>query len=86
MTSEERKEEINHLIFLHRGLDLVASWLILRDVISQNNKLSRDCLVKEITKKKKELINNYDQDQRLIPVHLDSRIKQEMKLRKLVNQ
>ena len=25
MTLEERKEEINHSIFLHRGLDLVAS-------------------------------------------------------------
>ena len=36
--------------------------------------------MKEITKKKKELINNYDQDQRLIPVHLDSKIKQGMKL------
>lgn len=42
--------------------------------------------MKETIRKKKELINNYDQDQRLIPVHSDSRIKQGMKLPEFLKQ
>ena len=42
--------------------------------------------MKGTIRKKKELINNYDQDQRLIPVHLDFRIKQGMKLPELLRR
>ena len=86
MILEEKKEEISHSTYLLRDLDLVASWQIPRELIFQRIKLSQGYLVKEIIKKKKELINNYDQDLRLIPVHSDSRIRQETKLKKFQNQ